>query len=96
MKVEVAVVDVVECCFTSTESVGLLGTGAQDAHLDFHTALELCHVEHYIQWAYCTLSTGRVGCFPLRQLMPTQLKPLHSNGLLHTLYWQSGVVFCST
>ena len=30
----------VECCFTSTESVGLLGTGAQDGHLDFHTAPE--------------------------------------------------------
>ena len=24
--------------FTSTETVGLLGTGAQDLHLDFHTA----------------------------------------------------------
>ena len=32
----------VECCFTSTENVGLLGTGAQDGHLDFHTAPELC------------------------------------------------------
>ena len=30
------------CCFTSTETVGLLGTGAQDGHLDFHTAPELC------------------------------------------------------
>ena len=29
-----------KCCFTSTETVGLLGTGAQDGHLDFHTALE--------------------------------------------------------
>ena len=27
-----------ECCFTSTVSVGLLGTGAQDGHLNFHTA----------------------------------------------------------
>ena len=27
-----------KCCFTSTETVGLLGTGAQDDHLDFHTA----------------------------------------------------------
>ena len=33
----------VECrCFTPTEAVGLLGTGAQDDHLDFHTAHELC------------------------------------------------------
>ena len=31
----------VECCFTSTETVGLLGTRAQDVHLDFHTAPEL-------------------------------------------------------
>ena len=31
----------VECCFTSTETVGLLGTGTQDGHLDFHTAPEL-------------------------------------------------------
>ena len=31
----------VECCFTSTETVGLLGTGAQSGHLDFHTAPEL-------------------------------------------------------
>ena len=29
------------CCFTATETVGLLGTGAQDVHLDFHTAPEL-------------------------------------------------------
>ena len=31
-----------KCCFTSTETVGLLGTGAQDVHLDFHTVPELC------------------------------------------------------
>ena len=30
-----------KCCFTSTETVGLLRTGAQDGHLDFHTAQEL-------------------------------------------------------
>ena len=27
-----------KCCFMSTETVGLLRTGAQDVHLDFHTA----------------------------------------------------------
>ena len=31
-----------KCCFTSTETVGLSGTGAQDVHLDFHTAPGLC------------------------------------------------------
>ena len=30
-----------KCCFTFTETVGLLGTGDQDVHLDFHTAPEL-------------------------------------------------------
>ena len=34
--------EVLKCCFTSTETVGLLGTGAQDVHLDFHKAPELC------------------------------------------------------
>ena len=32
-----------KCCFTSTVTVGLLGTGAKDVHLDFYTASELCH-----------------------------------------------------
>ena len=31
----------VKCGFTSKETVGLLGTGAQDGQLDFHTAPEL-------------------------------------------------------
>ena len=31
----------VDCCFTSTETVGLLGTGAQDGYLDFYTAPKL-------------------------------------------------------
>ena len=31
----------VKCCFPSTETVGLLGTGAQDGHLHFHTPPEL-------------------------------------------------------
>ena len=29
----------------STETVGLLGTGALDGHLDFHTAPELYHAD---------------------------------------------------
>ena len=33
--------ELAECCFTSTETIGLLGTGAQDGHLDFHAAPEL-------------------------------------------------------
>ena len=27
----------VECCLTSTETVGLLGTGAQNGHLELHS-----------------------------------------------------------
>ena len=34
-----------KCCFTSTETLGFLGTGAQDGNLDFHTAPELCAVQ---------------------------------------------------
>ena len=33
-----------ECCFTSTETIGLLGMGARDSHLNFHTAPELWDV----------------------------------------------------
>ena len=43
-----------KCCFTSRETVDLLGTGAQDVHLDFHTAPELCVGTErlaYIVWA---------------------------------------------
>ena len=36
------ILSLLKCCFTSTESVGLLGTGGQDAHLDFHTTPALC------------------------------------------------------
>ena len=36
-----------KCCFTSTETVGVLGTGAQDVHLDFHTAPEFGSAVNY-------------------------------------------------
>ena len=43
-----------KCCFTSTEIVGLLGMGAQDVHLDFHTAPELCLLSwHLYEIAIC-------------------------------------------
>ena len=31
-----------KCCFTSTDTIGILGMGAQDGHLDFHATPELC------------------------------------------------------
>ena len=31
----------VECCFMTTETLGLLGTGAQDGHLDSHSSWAL-------------------------------------------------------
>ena len=50
-----------ECCFTSTETVGLLGTGAPDVHLDFHTAPELC------------MEVGREGDYiPIATLSPPE------------------------
>ena len=39
-----------KCYFTSTETVGLLGTGAQDVHLDFHTAPEFC--EYFLSFYF--------------------------------------------
>ena len=48
----------VECCFTSTKTVGLLGMGAQDGHLDFHTASELCTL---LLAECCFTSTETVG-----------------------------------
>ena len=47
----------VECCFPSTETVGLLGTGAQDVHLDFHTDHELCGFLSQMEYLIFT-------CFP--------------------------------
>ena len=41
--------ELVESCFTSTDTIGLLGTGAQDGHLDFHTAPELTS---YDDWEF--------------------------------------------
>ena len=40
--------------FTSTETVGLLGTGAQDGLLDFHTAPELWHGKISGQYTFLT------------------------------------------
>ena len=80
-----------KCCFTSTETVGLLLR--REPRTTF-TQLLSCAT---LNITYTGLTVHSIlGCFPLRQLMPTQRKPLHSNGLLHTLYWQSGVVFCTT
>ena len=35
------IIRLAEYCFTSTETVGLIGTGAQDGHLNFQSAPEL-------------------------------------------------------
>ena len=48
----------VECCFTSTKTVGLLGMGAQDSHLDCHTASKLCTL---LLVECCFTSTETVG-----------------------------------
>ena len=39
-EVDVYAMLLLKCCSMSTETVGLLGTEAQDGHLDFHTAPE--------------------------------------------------------
>ena len=43
------IASLVECCFTSTETVDLLGTGALDVHLDFHTASGHRIVDDYVE-----------------------------------------------
>ena len=53
-----------KCCFTSTETVGLLGTGAQDVHLDFHTPPELWL---YGSFCFCFMSSER--CYTIPSLL---------------------------
>ena len=57
----------VHCCFTSTETVGLLGTGAQDGQLDFLTAPELCpsHPLSHSLFRQSSLLTSNVNAYPL-------------------------------
>ena len=55
----------VECRFTSTETVGLLGTGAQDGHLDFHTAPELYEGGWLVECRFTSTETiGLLGTGP--------------------------------
>ena len=44
-----------KCCFTSTETIGLLGTEAQDCHLDFHT--QLLSTGHRLYNKTCVISS---------------------------------------
>ena len=53
----------IKCCLTSTETVGLFGTGDQDVHLDFHTAPELCREQLMMMIKCCLTSTETVGLF---------------------------------
>ena len=77
-----------KCCFTCTETVGLLGTGAQDGHLDFHTAPELClktcrpltfHTEHAV--TYLTVNTLAINALLVR----TPLRALCYRDILTTV-----------
>ena len=66
--------DWLKCCFTSTETVDLLGTGAQDVHLDFHTAPELrfcpaVSAVYYFARTYKTNGSDRMR-FELSSLSP--------------------------
>ena len=46
-----------KCCFTFTETIGLLGTGAQDGHLDFHTVLRVCMRCCTLESDHCTVQS---------------------------------------
>ena len=68
-----------KCCFTSTETVGLLGTGAQDVHLDFHTAAELWRKS--LKLKCCSTSTETVGLLGTKPRTATStLTQLPSSG----------------
>ena len=56
------VVLLVVCCFTSTETVGLLGTGAQNGHLDSHTAPELWLINSLVCWLCSTRQPQKCWC----------------------------------
>ena len=49
---------VVKCRFTSTETVGLLGTGTQDGHVDFHTAPELWQTQTISGVSFITVNVA--------------------------------------
>ena len=53
-----------KCCFTSTETVGLLGTVAQDVHLDFHTVPELCTRMMMMMWSLMSSDVGLTHLIP--------------------------------
>ena len=44
----------VQCCFTSTETIRLIRTKTQDGRLDFCTAHELCYYHHHFHYHPCT------------------------------------------
>ena len=70
---------VVEHYFTSTETVGLLGTGAQDGHPDFHTAPEVGDPLPLPQFKYSFPS-----CFP-----PPLLPPLSDSIFKYSTFYSS-------
>ena len=50
----------VQCCFTSTETVRTIrDREAQDVHLDFHSAHELCGVPMFVQCCFTSTETVR-------------------------------------
>ena len=70
--VSTRLLSLLKCCFTSTETVGLLGTGAQDGHLDFHTATELWGT----RLGHCHSRAGHLlVCFGQNLFNPAQLSP---------------------
>ena len=64
----------VECCLTSTETVDLLGTGAQDDHLDLHAAPELCSVHSFRR--FLTVLGGIGGPLPKTTIGLLRLSPV--------------------
>ena len=77
-------------CFTSTETFGLLGTGAQDGHLHFHTASEL-----WFDIRLLVFDPGFVGCTidkdhqPKTRLLSDELTVLCEGFALASFVWST-------
>ena len=60
------------CTEICTETIGLLGTGAQDGHFDFHTAPELCVIGADSEFSFfvCVLAAEWLHTSGLHGLQP--------------------------
>ena len=69
-----------KCCFTSTETVGVLGTGVQDVHATFTQLLSSKLVSYRVQC--CLTSTETIMLIILGSGSPGRPPRLSQNGVV--------------